>query len=186
MQYRALREGDIPALLALQEANLFDNLDESQRQRGFLSARFTAGHLDVMAREVAVMVAEHDGVVAGYLCASRPAFNEQFRVLAAMLAGLPALSFLGRPLRTQRCFVYGPACVALGWRGKGVLRGLYDSLRERLAGEYDFGVLFIAKGNAASLSAHADGLGMAIVGEFECDGRGYWTLAFPVRRPPHC
>jgi hypothetical protein len=186
MRYRALQDRDLPAVLSLQEANLYANLDEAQRKAGFLSARFDAAHFALIAREVAVMVADDDSGIAGYLCASSLAFNRQFRVLAAMLAGLPALSFLGRSLESQRCFVYGPACVASHRRRQGVLRGLYDAVRNRLAGDYDAGVLFIAKGNSVSLGAHTDGLGMTIVGEFDCDGRDYWTLAFPIPLPRFC
>jgi predicted GNAT superfamily acetyltransferase len=107
-------------------------------------------------------------------------------LLAAMLAALPGMSFLGRSLASQRTFVYGPVCVAAQWRGKGVLRGMYDALRREIAGDYDTGVLFVAKDNPHSLHAHADGLGMTLVGDFQFDARNYWTLAFPVPLPPHC
>jgi predicted GNAT superfamily acetyltransferase len=94
--------------------------------------------------------------------------------------------FLGRALSSQRCFVYGPVCVARERRGEGVLRGLYDALRREVAGDYDAGTLFIAKDNPRSLAAHADGLGMTLAGDFGFDNRDYWILAFAVPLPPHC
>lgn len=186
MQYRRLEDRDLPALLALQEANLFANLVADDRRDGFLSARFSAGQFDEMARDLAVMVAADGEDIVGYLCASSLAFNRHIPLLAAMIERFPQAQFLGRTLSAQRCFVYGPVCVARQRRGTGVLRGLYDGLRREIAGDYDAGTLFIAKDNPHSLAAHADGLGMALVGDFGFDNRSYWILAFAVPLPPHC
>jgi predicted GNAT superfamily acetyltransferase len=82
--------------------------------------------------------------------------------------------------------VYGPVCVAARWRGRGVLRGMYHALRCEIAGDFDAGVLFVAKDNPHSLHVHADGLGMTLVGDFAFDRRSYWILAFPVPLPAHC
>ena len=184
MRYRAISEDDLPAVLALQEANLFANLAEQQRQDGFLSAAFTEHHFRQMAREVAVLVADDGGEICAYLCASGVGFNRQFPLLAAMIATFDGVRFLGRTLASQRTFIYGPVCVARSHRGRGLLRGLYDTLRWELAGSYDAGVGFVAKENERSLAAHSDGLGMTIVGEFAFGDKQYWTLAFHVPPPP--
>jgi len=179
---RRLEPHDLPALLALQEANLFANLSADERGDGFLSAPFSAEQFSQMACEVAVMVADDGGEVAGYLCASSLAFNQRVPLLAVMIECFPRIRFLGRALSAQRCFVYGPVCVARARRGSGVLRGLYGALRDAVAGDYDAGTLFIAQDNPRSLAAHADGLGMARVGEFGFAGRDYWILAFAAPR----
>jgi hypothetical protein len=186
MRYRRLEERDLPAVLALQEANLFDNLGPEQRSQGFLSARFGAAQFVEMAADVAVMVAADADEIGGYLCASGLAFNRRVPLLAAMIERFPDTRFLGRPLGAQRCLIYGPVCVAASRRGSGVLRGLYGALRAEIAGDYDAGVLFIAQDNPRSLAAHADGLGMALVGDFAFDRGRYWILAFPVPLPQHC
>lgn len=180
MHYRPAVPGDLPALLALQEANLTSNLSEEARKDGFLSAAFTAAHFETMATEVAVMVADAAGEIRGYVCAGSLTFHGQFPLLAAMIACFERVSFLGRPLAAQRAFVYGPACVARSHRGTGVLRGLYEALRREVAGRYDAGVAFVAKDNTRSLGAHANGLGMTIAGDFAFDGTLYWILAFHV------
>jgi hypothetical protein len=92
---------------------------------------------------------------------------------------LPRLDSLERRLDAQRTFVYGPVCVDRGQRGRGVLRAMFDTLRREIAGDYDAGVLFIAKPNQRSLDAHVQGLGMTVVGEYEFDQNAYWILAFP-------
>ena len=185
MHYRPASPNDFDAILAIQDANLHANLTEAQRREGFLSAAFTREHLAQMAREVAVMVAEDAGEICGYLCASSVGFNRQFPLLASMISQFARAHFLGHPLSAQRTFIYGPVCVARRYRSRGVLRGLYDALRREVAGGYDAGVAFVAKDNARSLGAHADGLGMTIVGDFTFNSKPYWILAFQVP-PPSC
>ena len=186
MRYRPISSADLPAVLALQEANLFANLTQAQRQEGFLSAAFTEHHFRQMAREVAVLIADDGGDICAYLCASSVAFNRQFPLLAAMIATFDGVRFLGRTLASQRTFIYGPVCVARSHRRRGLLRGLYDALRRELAGGYDAGVGFVAKDNERSLAAHSDGLGMTIAGDFAFGDKQYWTLAFHVPPPPSC
>ncbi len=182
MIYQRLRARHLPKVLALQEANLHENLTVGQRREGFLSVRFTAAQFGEMERDLAVLAAVDGEVVAGYLCASTLAFSRRILLLAAMIERFPHVQFLGLALSAQRCFVYGPVCVARVRRGQGVLRGLYDALCRELAGDFDAGTLFIAKDNPHSLASHAEGLGMTLVGDFAFENRGYWLLAFAV--PP--
>ena len=177
MQFRRLQPADLTGVLALQEANLFDNLSPEARRDGFLSARFTHAQFAQMDADVAVVVAANAGRVAGYLCASGIEYNRQFPLLAAMIARYPDLSFRGRPLSEQATCVYGPACVDRDFRGRGVLRGLYQALLDDVADRFAAGVGFISKDNPRSLAAHVDGLGMHKLGEFEFNARRYWILA---------
>lgn len=185
VQVHRLRAADLTGVVTLQDANLHDALDAAQRDEGFLSARFDAAQFVRMDRDIAVIVAEEAGRVVGYLCASGIAFNQDIPLLATMIAAFPRTDFLGRSLSSQRSFIYGPVCVAQAHRGAGVLRGMYDRLRDQLAGDYDAGVLFIAKSNGRSMSAHHK-LDCTIVGEFRHDDKAYWILAFPVPQPKHC
>lgn len=184
-QFDRLRDADLHGLIALQDANLHDALEPAQRNDGFLSARFDEAQFAHMNRDIAVIVARETERIVGYLCASGIAANRDIPLLATMIAGFSRTDFLGRSLSSQRSFIYGPVCVANSHRGAGVLRGMYDRLRDQLAGDYDAGVLFIAKSNGRSLGAHHK-LGCTIVGEFRHDDKAYWTLAFPIPQPGHC
>jgi hypothetical protein len=186
MLFRRAVDADLPRILALQEANLLANLDAEQRSRGFLSARFSAQQFAHLARDVALIVAAEDAHLAGYMCAPSIAFNREVALLAAMIDTFPHTPFLGRPLAAQRCVIYGPVCVDSAYRGRGVLRGMYDTLRREIAGDYDAGVLFISRDNERSLAAHAQGLGMQLIGDFSFAERGYWILAFAVPAAPFC
>lgn len=185
MEVRRLREADLAHIVALQDANLHDALPPAQRSDGFLSARFDATQFSAMDRDIAVVVAADAQGIVGYVCASSVASNRDIALPATMIGTFPRTDFLGRSLAAQRSFIYGPACIAHSHRGRGVLRALYDRLRDELVGDYDAGVLFIAKSNGRSIAAHHK-LGCTIVGEFRHDDKAYWTLAFPVPQPKYC
>lgn len=180
MLSRRLTDADYPGLLALQEANLFDNLPAAARKDGFLSARFSREQFARMHADIAVVVAADAEHIAGYLCASGIEFNRQFPLLAAMIGCYNYVSFRGRLLADQKTFVYGPVCVDRAYRGCGVLRGLYRALQREVAGQFEAGVAFVAKDNTHSLAAHVNGLGMHDVGGFEFKRRLYSILAFDV------
>jgi predicted N-acetyltransferase YhbS len=176
--FRRLTDEDYAGILALQEANLFDNLSTEARQDGFLSARFSREQFVRMDRDVGVLVARDAERVVGYLCASGVELNQQFPLLLAMIARYGEVTFRGRALADQKTFVYGPVCVHRAHRGRGVLRGLFRALLREIPGRFDAGVAFVAEDNQRSLAAHIAGLGMDDVGDFEFKGKRYRILAF--------
>jgi hypothetical protein len=181
VNYRRARDSDWTAVVTLQDANLAWNLSEEEKQSGFLSARLTAEEYREMNREGAVVIAEENGLLAGYACCASQAFSARAPILQAMMQEFPKLAYLGKPLNSAAC-VYGPVCVARPLRGKGVFRGLVTQLKGEIKGRYEVAVSFIGKSNQRSLSAHVDGLGMTILGDFRFDETGYWIVAFGV--PP--
>ena len=180
MRFARAAGSNYAGILALQEANLFDNLSAEARTDGYLSARFSRAQFERMNADVVVVAATDGDRVAGYLCASTVGFNRQFPLLAAMLRRYDDVTFRGRTLAEQNTFVYGPVCVARTDRGNGVLRGMFDALLREVAGRFDAGACFVAAGNARSQAAHQHGLGMQRVAEFEFQQRSYHILAFGV------
>jgi predicted GNAT superfamily acetyltransferase len=97
-----------------------------------------------------------------------------------MLKSYDRMIFEGSALSSFRSYIYGPVCIAREYRGRGLLRGLYDAQEKDLAGQFEIGVAFVSRCNPHSLDAHVKGLGMTGVGNFECRGNTYVTLAFRV------
>lgn len=180
MEFRRATQEDIPAILDLQAANFIDNLEDAERHDGFLSVKFTRQQVEEMAGHVGVIVAAFGGRLAGYLCASSCEFNRAFPLLTAMMRQFDAIHYRGRLLASSRVFIYGPVCIDRSYRGRGLLRGLYETLQQEVVGRYDVGVAFVADDNPHSLRVHVDGLGMAHVGEFAFSGKQYRILAFDV------
>ena len=71
--------------------------------------------------------------------------------------------------------MYGPVCVAEEARGRGLAAAMFAALRARLPGRE--GMLFIRRGNTASLRAHAR-MGMREVAGFAHGGAAMAVLAY--------
>jgi hypothetical protein len=178
--FRRVGVEDYPGMLALQEANLVENLPMEQHKDGFLSARFAADQFARMNREAAVVVAEDLGRIVGYACTAGVDFSRQFPILDTMIATFGRLTYLGTTLIDARVCIYGPVCVDRAWRGRGVLRGLIARMKEELAGQFDMAAAFISKANSRSLAAHVDGLGMTVLGDYAFAAGLYWIVAFAI------
>lgn len=178
--YRRAIRADYAAILRLQSENYIANLGEAERTQGFLSAQFSAEQTAQIAEDLGTMVAVVDEQVAGFLCAFRNEFRTGSPVIAEMLQSYDQLTFEGRPLSAFTSYIYGPVCIGREYRGRGLLRGLYEAQKRDLAGQFEIGVAFVSRDNPHSLSAHVAGLGMAEAGDFEVKGNVYVTLAFRV------
>lgn len=176
--YRRALPGDYAAILDLQSANYIANLSAHEREQGFLSARFTLEQTAQIAEDLGTIVAVIDDQIVGFVCAFRNEFETGSPVIAKMLESYDRFIFEARPLSTFNSYIYGPVCMARDFRGRGLLRGLYEAQKKDLAGQFEIGVAFVSRSNPHSLAAHVKGLGMTEVGDFECQGNIYVTLAF--------
>jgi hypothetical protein len=70
-----VQESDYPALLALQEANLRDNLTPDQRSEGFLSARFSRDQFATMNADVGSRGGRDRWVDRRAICADRASIS---------------------------------------------------------------------------------------------------------------
>jgi len=181
--FRRAKPEDFPAILKHQSANYVGNLSLEERGEGFLSAEFTPDQVAEMASDLGIIVVGDFKSVFGYLCSHRCEFNHRSPVLAKMIETFDRVRYEGRPLRSYKVFIYGPACIDRPHRGRGLLRGLYEALKKEVAGKFEVGITFVARNNPHSLRAHVVGLGMAEVGEFEIGDNVYVILAFKVAEP---
>jgi creatinine amidohydrolase/Fe(II)-dependent formamide hydrolase-like protein len=179
-EYRHASAEDIAAILKIQSANHIDNLSVEQRRQGFLSAMFTPEQLAELAADLGITVVADGGCLLGFLCAFRRDFKHGSPVIAKMLETFDGTQLDGKPLSAYNAYIYGPVCVDPPYRGRGLLKGLYDAQKNEIAGKFDAGVAFVSRDNPHSLRAHVVGLGMTEVGEFEVNGKIYATLAFKV------
>lgn len=178
MEPRPALPDDYQGILDLAEAYQFQNLSPEERLQGFLSARFSLAQIAAMAEDLGIFIACEHGRIEGFLCASRFDWPETPPIIQSMFAAFDHLQFQGRLLSSQRVFLYGPVCIDLPFRGKGLLRGMFQCLNRTLAGRYEAGAVFVAADNPHSMDAHIRGLGMEAVGEFVHAGLSYHILAF--------
>ena len=180
-QYRRAVAADYQQILQLQSANYVANLSEEERQSGFLSAQFSLEQTAQIAEDLGTTIAVLDDRVTGFLCAFRNEFPTGSPVIAEMLRSYPLFKFEDRPLSSFVSYIYGPVCIAREYRGRGLLRGLYEAQKTDLAGRFEIGIAFVSRSNPHSLRAHVNGLGMIEVGDFQVTANRYVALAFRVR-----
>jgi hypothetical protein len=180
MVFRSAQARDYAAILRLQSANYIGNLSEGERGEGFLSAEFSQEQIEQIASELGIVIAVDAGIVAGYLCAFRNQFNHGSPVLTKMFECYDRLRFQEKPLHSWNTYVYGPVCIDRMYRGRGLLKGLYEAQKRGLTGRFEVGVAFVSRDNPHSLRAHIVGLSMTEVGDFEAKGNTYVVLAFAL------
>ena len=177
-EFKRAVPADYPAILRLNQENFIDRLSPEERRQGFLSALFSLEQTAQIAEDLGTMVAVVDRQIAGFLCAFRREFDTGSPVIAKMLECYDRLQFESRPLSAFKSYIYGPVCIGRDYRGRGLLRGLYEAQKQDLAGRFEIGVAFVSRDNTHSLSAHLAGLGMVEAGDFEVKGNRYATLVF--------
>jgi hypothetical protein len=178
--FRRAQPQDYSAILRLQSENFIGNLAEEQRSEGFLSAEFSREQVARLAEDLGTTIATVDDQLVGFLCAFRNEFDHGSPVIAKMLDTYDLVKFDGELLSCYNSYIYGPVCIDRAYRRRGLLRGLYETQKQALAGQFDVGVAFVSRSNPHSLSAHIAGLGMTEVGDFELKGNVYVVLAFRV------
>src|SRR6185503_145468 len=107
---------DVPAILALQEPNLYEN-------GGGLSARQTGEWFRRTMSEMPIVVGRRDGKLVGYVLATTMAAKAHVAIVQTMLRVFPP---------PPDCYLYGPVCIADTERGKGLAGALFEVLRTHM------------------------------------------------------
>lgn len=169
---------DYPVILALQAQNTPEHLTAEQRQQGFIVSQMNEQQLASINNGLGILIATEDERLAGFVCLMPTDAQPRPPVVDAMLQTLATQRFEGRTLDQQQVFLYGPVCLSAEWRGKGVLRQLFNAVKKRTQQEFDVGALFINDDNPHSLAAHVDGLGMTALATFHCNNQSYQLVVF--------
>lgn len=152
-------ENDLGGIVALQAENQPD-------RGGTLSTCLPYSRIEVMMREMPLIVARRGDRITGYLMTSTRAMNADVPIINAMLAAYPG---------TADAYVYGPICVSAEERGKGLAQAMFSELRRLVPGRE--GILFIRRDNPASLRAH-EKMGMREVAGFMFGGSELAVLSY--------
>jgi L-amino acid N-acyltransferase YncA len=150
---------DIPAIVAMQEANLHEN-------GGGLSVRQTANWFRRTMSEMPIVVARRDGIVVGYALATSIAAKAHVGIVQTMLRAFSV---------PPNCYLYGPVCVTETERGNRLAGVMYQEMRKRLPGRT--AMSFVRSDNTPSLRANRK-MGKMKLGDFIHDGDSYIVFAF--------
>lgn len=182
MSFRAADHHDFDGILALQAANLFENLTESERADGFVTTPFTLQQLEELVERRGLFVADSEGKVCGYTMAAAWDYCAQWPIFPFMIDRLSGRDFGGTIITEGNTYQYGPVCVDASLRGTDTFPKLFEVMRIEFATRYPIGITFINRANPRSHRAHTAKLGMAVIDEFEFGERAYYGLAFETDR----
>jgi hypothetical protein len=148
---------EVDEILRLQAENLPAALTaEALASQGFVTVRHDPAVLRRMNRAAPGVVAKAGGRVVGYALVMPRDFAADVPILRPMFDVLDTLTWRGLALCDHaRWFVVGQVCVALPYRGIGVVDGLYRRMAECYAERFDLAITEVAARNGRSLRAHA-------------------------------
>lgn len=172
---------DIAGILSLQDKYLYRNLDDAERQKGFVTTPFTVAQIEEVILQKGLFVAVNDEKIIAYAFAASWKYFEQWEIFNYMVSRFPNLSFKGTKITTENSFQYGPVCIDEKFRGSGLLNQLFEEMRIELLKKYPISITFINKINKISENAHTKKLGWKIIDEFEFNDNNYIGLALDMK-----
>ncbi|PZP44165.1 MAG: GNAT family N-acetyltransferase [Pseudopedobacter saltans] len=146
---------DLKRILELQKANLPENISEDEkRSQGFVTVHHSLTQLQQMASFEPQIVALDEGKVVGYVLCMVSDMRGEFPEIAPMFEMLPSIKMGEKFLSQYNYIVCGQACVDKRYRGKGLLKKLYENMKYGFSDKYDMCITEIATSNSKSMGAH--------------------------------
>ena len=151
----AQSEADIQGTLALQQANLRQNIPVAvAADQGFVTVEHDPDVLTRMNRAAPSIIAKDGTTVVGYCLTMLPEFRTDIPELATLFASIDALTYAGRPVRDYTYYVMGQVCVADGYRGQQLFDRMYQHHRDTYGDRYQLLITDISEKNTRSFRAH--------------------------------
>lgn len=147
---RASSEADLRQILALQQKNLPGNMSsEEKKKEGFVTVSHTFEMLKNMNDACPHIIAKSYGTVIGYALCMHPKFADDIEILKPMFDEVEAI----RP-KIENHIVMGQICIDKAYRGKGVFRKLYETMRAAVQPKFKQIITEVDTQNIRSLRAH--------------------------------
>ncbi len=183
MNYRNATIADIPQIEELQKRYHVSSISEDEKKNGFVTTLFTAGQLrELIESEDGISLACEGDVIAAYAMAGSWQFWSKWPLFQHMIADLPNTEYLGKTLSTENSYQYGPVCIDMAYRGKGVLEDLFAYSARQMNRRYRLLITFINHINTRSFAAHTRKIGMEVIKNFVFNGNNYYELGYDTSR----
>lgn len=182
MQIRKATNADISGILELQSANIFNNLSIEERKNGFVTTPFTIDLIEEIILQDGLFIAIEDKRLVSYVFAGNWEYFSHWDIFKYMITRFPDLKFQGKVITTENSFQYGPICIDVNYRGKGLINLIFEEMRLQLKEKYRISLTFINALNIPSTKAHTEKLGWEIIDRFEFNGGNYLGLAFNMSK----
>ena len=183
----ASTEADLKGIRRLQEANLRKNLSESEAlNEGFVLAEFNIEFLETISTKYPITIAkDEEGCIVGYALAVSKESHCKYESLDNKLQKLNEGSYNGIILQDQPYILCAQLCVAVGYRGRGLMGQLYkgiQSMLRKISPGITLCVADVAVENTRSLRAH-EKIGFKIFDSMKIQGTTFniliWDWSIP-------
>ena len=164
---------ELYAIRDLQALNLKKNIDAATAASdGFLTAEYTIDYLQQMHDASPSIIAKDGDQVAGYALVATKAVRDGHDLMADLFNVIDTKYYNGKSLKDVNYVVVGQLCVALGYRGQGLVKLMYDYYRDCYASTYEYLITDVAQANTRSLKAHKKS-GFEVIDTLEYGGIGW-------------
>ena len=169
-------EEELKGILNLLERNLVTVLsDEEEKKEGFLTVAYSYADLKRMHETEPGTIAKENNEVVAYLLALDSTYKADFPILKPLFDLFEKINYGGKLISAWHYLVIGQACIDINYRGKGILRKIYDAYSKQLRGKYDFAISEIATRNLRSMNAHKR-IGFIPIHEYTGPDGVQWTV----------
>jgi ribosomal protein S18 acetylase RimI-like enzyme len=168
---RVSNKEELEEILMLQKHNLPDHLSKKEKEKeGFVTISHTFDLLDRMNAVCPHIIAKDKGRVIGYTLCMHPDFSKEIPILISMLQQLKKV----RPPE-ESFIIMGQVCIDKSYRGQGVFRGLYETMKKSLGSTYKIIVTEVDGRNQRSLNAHL-AIGFTTIKKYQSQERDWYLI----------
>jgi hypothetical protein len=137
---------------------------------------------ELIETENGISLACDGSKIVAYAMAGSWQFWSKWPLCQHMIADLPNTEYLSQTLTTENSYQYGPVCIDMAYRGKGVLQELFAYSARQMNPRYRLLITFINHVNARSFKAHTEKIGMDVIKSFTFNGNNYYELGYDTNR----
>ncbi|MDX1462693.1 MAG: GNAT family N-acetyltransferase [Marinirhabdus sp.] len=150
---------ELHQILRLQQRSLPQAISEEERlSEGFVTLQHDYDLLRSFQEVCPHVIAKEGNKVVGYALSMHPSFENRITELQPMFIEINShLAALSDRLETRAIpsfLVMGQICIDKAYRGKGIFRGLYNTMRAAYQPPFDCIVTEVDQNNKRSLRAH--------------------------------
>ncbi|MEA4870536.1 hypothetical protein SDC9_147032 [bioreactor metagenome] len=183
MLYRNATVVDIPKIEELQKKYHIAFISEEDKKNGFVTTLFTKEQLtELIETENGIALACEGEDIVAYAMAASWEYWSKWPLFQHMIADLENVQYAGEILTTENSYQYGPVCIDMAYRGKGVLKDLFLFSARQMSRRYPFLITFINHLNPRSFAAHTKKVGLNVIKSFSFNGNNYYELGFETAK----
>ncbi len=172
---------DIPQVLNLQQKYLWANLSEDEKDAGFVTTPFTISQLQDVISQQGLFLAKQERELVAYCFGASWQYFSQWPIFVHMISFFHELQYQNFNVTVHNSFQYGPICIDMPFRGTGLVKSLFEFMRQNMQHHYPISITFINKINKPSFKAHTQKLHWQVLREFSFNNNDYYVLAYDMK-----